>query len=174
MACSTLTNFTNNFHRRDHILIDHVWVHYYQQKARVKEAITRVSEADAGCRLGWSLSARRALFLDFYSSLTGGSRSRVGKKGETTFYFKITKYGQVISPNKVIVYHISVYRCRLNTKKRFLTFAITVEERCLEGASWERHFVEFLFVIRTYMWSLFCTWCDRSFLSVQYSRSLYC
>jgi hypothetical protein len=92
------------------------------------------------------------------SYLTAGSRSRVGKKCEKPFNFKTTKYGQVISPIKIILYDISVYRCRLNTKHRFLTFALSIEGRCLEGASWERHFVEFLFVIyyvRTH---------DRSFL----------
>jgi hypothetical protein len=50
----------------------------------------------------------------------------------------------------------------LNTKKRFLTFALTIEERCLEGVSWERHFVEFFicYLLRTtYM-------CDRSFVHV--------
>jgi hypothetical protein len=37
----------------------------------------------------------------------------------------------------------------MNTQTRFLTLALFIEERdaLKEGASWERHFFEFLFVI---------------------------
>jgi hypothetical protein len=83
------------------------------------------------------------------------------KKVKKPFNFKTTKYWQVISPNKVISFHISVYLCRLNTKHRFWKFALTIEERCFEGASWERHLVEFLFVIYYLVHT-----CDRSFVHV--------